>query len=327
MTKDLLTLKLYVADDGEVWYINMNGPPVATGMSCVAFLLHPLSQEFPHMRLVGFPQNMQLILALYLRDPQREAVEICGPLVCRTKAERHDPARVLYAMRQYEQARSMGGWHTFTRQDYFSFALTMHLDKMGHVDDQARYLLHKHCAWSPLSFIPHLNEDACAGLLALIVDPRWYINPVNPTRGSKLRRFLGLDFNTMLGVFDEGPPQMYHDRCKLVMNAWDGPKNLKLVERPDYFLWRIRRAAWEKEPKNYATSRHSTHAKLRMSQAFVEYLRLTWLAELGRGRHQNDSLFVPEYFFQEKYETKAFKEHMHKAQEIIHETGENPPKR
>jgi hypothetical protein len=52
---------------------------------------------------------------------------------------------------------------------------------------------------------------------------------------------------------------------------------------------------------------------LRASQLFIEYIRKLWLAALGRGRHQLEPLFVPEYFFKEKYEAQAFRKYVARA--------------
>jgi hypothetical protein len=308
MNDDLLSLKLYVDDKGEVWYLNGAGSPTASGQSVIGFLLRPLCQEMPRLRIMGLPQNMQLIMALYIQRTQTSygSVEVCGPAACKTAQARKDPCAALYAMRTYGHAASLGGWHKMRPDDYLHFALASQLHKVGRVDKVAQAIYHKHPAWMLLTFIPHLREDATIRLLNEIVDPRWFINPVNPTRGSRLRRFLGLDLKTMLGVCGEGKPQRYHARCKLVLDAWTGSHNAKMIERPDHFLWRIKRASLEKH-------NNTALGNLRASQAFVEYLRLCWLATLGRGRHQLEALFVPEYFFQERYEAKAFYDHIKKT--------------
>jgi hypothetical protein len=309
MNGDLLSLKLCVDQKDEVWYIHGSGPPVQTKLSVPGFLLQPLCQDMPRYRVAALPQNIHLILAIYLQQLQKERglIEVCGPMVCNTADERLHPVKTLYAMRQFEQPVSVGGWHLFKQDDYMCYALTSHMRKMkGVIDNHARQLLKNHPAWVPLSFVPDLDMDACARLLALIVDPRWFIDPVHPTRGSRLRSFLGLDLRTMRGVMKEGDKQRYHSRCELVLSAFKSKYDRNLVEQPEQFLWRIHRVAGEKSGK-------MSVANLRMAQAFIEYLRLCWLAALGRGRHQNEALFVPNYFFNREPETAAFYRHFRKA--------------
>lgn len=311
MTPDMLTLKVHVDDEDEVWYLNTNGPPVQLHMSVAEFLLHPLSHDMPRIRIAGFPQNFQLALALYIRRLKDEngTVELCSPMVCKTNVDRHDPSKVLYAMRQYERPTSMGGWHAMKYDDYMNLALASHLLKRGgEVDDISRRLFKNHPVRIPVTFITHLNIDACIKLLALIGDPRWFIDPIHPTRGSRLRRFLGLNLGNKNEI-----------RSALVHDAWCGEHNPKWTEKPDYFLFRVQRESMEKH-------NNAPLADLRAAQTFIEYLRLCWLAALGRGKHQREALFVPEYFFKEKYETKAFYDHFTRTL-ANEQAGQNPPKR
>jgi hypothetical protein len=122
MNADLLSLKLYVDDKNEVWYINNDGPPTATHATPLQFLLYPMSIEMPRIRIVGFHQNINLILALLVRQIQRGTgtIEVCSPSVCKTAADSKDPYKTLYAMRQFDRAGSMGGWHRILHGDYTS---------------------------------------------------------------------------------------------------------------------------------------------------------------------------------------------------------------
>jgi hypothetical protein len=305
MNGDLLSLKLHVDGKGEVWYLNGNGPPTQTGLPVAGFLLHPLCRGMPRWRIAGMPSNYQLTLSLFLRSMQEERgiVETCSPMVCKTAADRLNPSKVLYGMRQFERPKSIGGWHVFKPEEYVSYALANQLQKTnGQVDELCLKILKNHPMWVFLSFIPDVNTEACAKLLGLIVDPRWYIDPIHPARGSRLRKFLGLDLPTMLGVIDKGPKQRLHDRCALVLAACDSKYDKTLVKKPERFLWRIYGDAGERSGKTVI-------AKLRMAQAFIEYLRLCWLAALGRGPHQKEALFVPEHYFNKPEESQAFYDH------------------
>jgi hypothetical protein len=104
----------------------------------------------------------------------------------------------------------------------------------------------------------------------------------------------------MMGVVGQGPHTRYHDRCKLVAECWNGPKDLTKIEEPNYFLYRVFRST---------ALKGALFASLRASQRFVEFLRLTWLAALQDGSPQLESLFVPEYFFKTKDEAQAFHSH------------------
>lgn len=303
MDMDLLSLKLHVDDKDSVWYVVGDNPPVATGMGIIPFMLQPVLRKSTCVRLIGTLENTHLILALYGQQlhGEKALIEICSPLVCQTANELHDPKHALYAMRQYDKAVSLGGWHEVNQGDYFAYALVNHIHKVGGIDDQALRLLRSHPAWPALSFIPHLNRSACIFLLAMIVDPRWYIDPMSPGRGSKLRSYLGLNPQTMLGVLGTASRNRYYDRCKMAAEAWNGQKDLKNIEEPNYFLYRVFRSA--------GINKGPLYAGLRTTQYFIEFLRLTWLAALAPNT-QLESLFVPEYFFKSKEEAQAFRDHM-----------------
>jgi hypothetical protein len=309
MSTDLLALKVSVDAEGLIWYSIADQPPIFTRKSLVSFLLNPLSKEISKFRVMGTQGNVELILALFLRILEQEtgSVEVCSPLACKTQKEREDPIRLFLAARSINQVSSLGGWHNFNKNDYPTYALSQHLTRTkGQVDDHARRLLKTHPNWAALTFIPHINMDACCKLLALILDPRWYLTPTNPNRGSKLRSFLGLDIKTLLGVIGKGPIQRYHERCKLVFDAIQGNTSRSSINNPAFFLHRIMAVNPDKR----------VIGLLRAMQTFVEYLRLTWLAALGSGKHQNEALFVPEYFFKSKEETDAFLQHMRRTYEV-----------
>jgi hypothetical protein len=306
MQSDLLAMKLYLADDGNVWYINGDGPPTNSGKSLIPFMLHAASRH-PRLRIMGLRKHAHMILAGFHQRLQNETgcVEVCSPAICRTEQERHDPEQALFAMRTCERASSVGGWHIVGRDDYATYALVSHLHKMeDKVDDHARRLLKAHPVWPALSFIPHLNVDRCCQLLATVVDPRWFVSPFYPGRGARLRSYLGLDLKTTQGVLGLGPKTRLHERCKVVYDSWHGPHDPKLIERPDNFLLRVARAHEEKSGEAVAV--------LRASQMFVDYLRLIWLAVLGRMHGSREALFVPKYFFNGNGEAEAFSEHVRK---------------
>lgn len=307
MENDMLALKIQTDNNDNIWYLNSDNQPVPTNKPLTVFLMNKISKEMPHYRVIGTQRNVHLLLALYGRravhadevEYESGMLEVCSPAVCSTKAELEDPVRALYAMRTVARTASVGGWHIFNKDDYASYAVASHLQKGNEVDDHALRLIKAHPVWAPITFIRHLNIHALTKLVATILDPRWYIDPSNPTRGSKLRAYLGLDLHTLLGVIGDGPKQRYHERCKLVLATVAGEHDLQHIERPDYFLWRIRR-----------DKANSVTGVLRSLQTFIEFLRLSWLAMLGRGRHQNEALFVPEYFFNEHYEAEAYQQHM-----------------
>lgn len=303
MNFDLLSLKLHVDDSGIVWYGYSDQPTVCTNTPVAGFLMNGMC-EIPNVRLIGCQNNLQLILALYERRMRHDAgvIEVCSPLVCNTRKDRSNPETAILAMRSLGRSASTGGWHVFDKKDYFSYALAMQLIKVSKVDQHALELLENHVAWPALTFIPHLNKQNVAVLLAVILDPRWYVDPMYPTRGSKLRSFLGLDQKTYTNLQHEIQTDKT-DRLSLVVSAWKSKLfDLKHIDAPGNFLQRTYYELFEK--KGPVT------AILRTSQVFIDFLRLTWLRALSMDHHVTEDLFVPEYFFKTKNASEAYKSHM-----------------
>lgn len=300
---DAESLKLHVDGDGIVWYANGIGPATCSGLSPTAFLVHP-SAHAQHVRFLGTPANAQLLLAYFALRIKNGAgkVEVCSPLVCGTRRVLATPELALLAMRTCDLAPSNGGWHEFDRNDYPSYALaSMALKKTDTADDTLR-MLKIHPAWPALSFIPHLDPFVCARLLALTLDPRWYVDPAWPNRNAKFNAFLGLNKRNQefltFETTEEAPFGV--DRCQLVLDCWQnrdvGGNDLK---DPRYFLYRI-----------WAYRKATVRALLRVSQVFLAYLRYNWLAAIYMG---TNVLFVPEQFFKLKDEVHAYRAHMARA--------------
>lgn len=307
MNADFLSLKLHVANSGDVWFINRDGPPTNSGQNVIQFMFNPVLNLPFNKRLVGTKNNAHLLLALFKRrmDTNEGAIEICSPLVCRSVEEREDPRIVLYNMRQSTDAASMGGWHVFDKDDYIIYALVSHIQKVNKIDDHARRLMKNHPIWSVLSFIPYLNIDNCCRLLATIIDPRWYINKAYPNRSAKLRSYLGLTPEIMRKVLNKSTGNRYLSRCSLVVDTWYKKDDKDFVDRPEGFLWRILTKQTE--------DRGPVIGMLRASQAFIDLLRLTWTALANRRMHQQEPLFISEYFFNKKEESIAFNKHLRTA--------------
>lgn len=300
--KDLMAMKLHVDDEGNVWYSYSDEPPKNTNKSVIEFIQTKQSQ-FPLVRMVGMKQNVDLMLALYGRRLKKDSgcIELCTPAICKTNVDRGDPEKILTKMRKVDRASSVGGWHVMDRTDYPTYAIASYLNKTGLVDDNVRRLLKEHPIWPIISFIPHLDIDMSARLVAEIVDPRWYVDIKHASRGSKLRSYLGLDIPYMKNVLNGRMDSVYEKRCSIVLNTWNNDDDNSMLENPYYFLYRVM--------KGYREKGKEVIAYLRASQKFIEFVRLVWLAYLGINTKQLESLFVPEYFFKQEAETIAFKEH------------------
>ncbi len=341
VTADLEALKVHTCR-GKLWCAQGGGLPKPTHMDLPEFLDSSLLLKNPHMRLIGMPCNAKLITALYDRKTKGiiESVQVVTPMVCPTSGLRREPDAAVHYMRKIALAPSQGGFHEVLEPDYLVYAMLVLLDPRypGNVSQTIR-LMHAHPVWSRLSFIPDLDEVACAVLIASVADPRWYIDLAHPDRSAKLEAFLGLLPRTQAGVSVSGRPAgRHHRRCQNVLDCWKRPEQGASVAallhvtgtdpvakkdgvsrpcglRPGDFIWRkwaISLALEQHGPRNIANAR-MIKADLAASRRFIRFLRYVWLDSITAGEvlpEQHTALFRPTQFFKHGLEVAGYNAHV-----------------
>lgn len=322
---DEQSFKIHLDQNGKVWYVDKDGPIINSEVSWNEFRQKSLYVNVKYIRLVGAIENASIIVQLF--DQKREnntklkKLEVCSPLVCQNVADRNDPEIALLEMRRWSWPSSLGGFHEVTTYDYYQYLLSIEISKKSYkFSNYTKSLLLNHPAWKSLSFISHLDTDYTAKLLGLIIDPRWYIDFSEPDSGAKLKSYLGLTPKTQGFVSGESGHShgIHPERCRLVMKVWktrDKEPVGKDLYHPTCFLWRI----WLDHGKAY-------EADLRTSQAFVAFLRHTWLATLydSNPNISSESLFVPAYFFKLPEEIAYYNKHINNYEPNSNTTSGQP---
>lgn len=303
---DEVSIKLHTADDGSIWYASGIGAVHNSGQIADTFLMSGVMNGFGlRVRLLGTPNNAELISQLYLRRRKNEvvAVEVAGPNICESADELKDPALTLLRMRSSHVAPACGGWHLVTDRDYPTYALLARLRRTHFAfDAPAAAYLHAHPVFHAAAFIPTLSGEHLSQLLVSIIDPRWYVDRRAPDRASKLELFLGLTPKTQECVSN---PDFFirktrELRCASVLGAWKtrGFHDVD-TQDPRNFLYRI-----------YEAAGGGPRGDLRAGQALIRYLRYNWLDALERRPGVRDGLFAPELFFKTPAEVAAYRQHM-----------------
>jgi hypothetical protein len=301
-------IKLHTHTDGRIWFAGGIGPTTNSEQLLDAFLLSPVLNGIGvQVRVLGLPQNAELISSLYLRRHKNEInrVEVAGPNTLHTPDDINDPHVVIQRMRSVDLPAAAGGWHSLSLHDYPTYAIIARAQRANFVfDDAAQTYFRMHPAYKALTFIPTLNEEVAAQLLATIVDPRWYVDRKAPDRAAKLELFLGLTPQVQSCV--SAPQRLLHKsrelRCANVMRAWKTVSAEDVdLKQPANFLYRI-----------YKATGAGVKGDLRASQAFVRYVRYNWLDTLEVRRGTKDGLFAPDLFFKTPAERAAYAEHMSK---------------
>lgn len=303
---DETSIKLHTDQRGQVWYSSGIGTAQNSGQIIDTFLLSKVVTGMGlRIRVLGIPQNAELIIALYLRRNKSEiaSIEVAGPNICEAPDELHDPETVLYRMRSTSLASACGGWHLVTDADYLTYALIGRLRRTGGVFDAvtATYF-QAHPVYRALSYIPTLSAENTVEVLKMIVDPRWYVDRRAPERQGKLELYMGLTPAVQRRVSDQTkilvkPREL---RCSAVLESWKThhPGAVDLTD-PRNFLYRIHKAAGS-----------GIKGDLRASQAFLRYLRYNWLDAADKRKGAKDGLFAPELFFKTPGEREIYERYM-----------------
>lgn len=304
--RDEVAIKLHTDAQGHVWYATGINAAKNSSQIVDTFLLSSVVNGMGmRIRILGVPQNAELITSLYLRRRKNEvaSVEVAGPNICETREELADPETVMHRMRATPLTSACGGWHPLGDGDYLTYALIARLQRNNGVyDTTAAAYLNAHPVFHALTFIPTLSPQHVALVLKAIVDPRWYVDRRAPERQGKLELYMGLTPGVQKRVSDSDallhkPREM---RCAAVLDAWKNkhPGAVDLAE-PRNFLYRVHHAAGG-----------GTKGDLRASQTFLRYLRYNWLDAADKRRGAKDGLFAPELFFKTPGEQETYRQHM-----------------
>lgn len=302
---DETATKLHTGTNGVIWYSVGLNPPENSNQSLDTFLLsHHIARISTCVRVLGVPQNAELLTSLYSRKTRRELAGICvaGPNMCESMQELVDPVVTLLRMRDVYAAASCGGWHEMTESEYIVYSL-LNKQKRGAdwFDKSAATIYAAHPLYPVINFVRGINHKAAAELMGTIIDPRWYVDKRRPDNPSKLELFLGLTPRIQTSV-SAGPGSEYrgrYARCRQVLNCWKTQDAESVdFDAPENFLWRI----WR--------SHGGTKGDLRASQVFVRYLRANWIDALIQRKGVQDKFFMADRFFKASAERTAFLAHL-----------------
>lgn len=253
---------------GQVWEAVGTGLPMNTKMDVVSFCSSWQSSRLT--QLLGVDGNSELIYLLSGKRP----LWLASPLCCPTSIDRMDPVRAVYHLRRTRCSPSLGGLHLMAPHERVPYAIAS-----GHALPEL--LAATHPAWPHWLFVRGLNQTAATKLLGDIRDPRWYVDLERPNTAGRLFHWLGLTPGRQNGSASERPTG-HQARSDTVFAAWwDEAKAERLrageSPQPGDFVWK----AWLQHlAKHQVTAMAFARARLRASQALVNFLRLTWLAEI-----------------------------------------------
>lgn len=312
------TLKLYTSLDDEIWFIDGKGPPLPSGYEYTEYCKKPrMTNKKTIVRVVGCSRNSSLITTLYdlKQTGNIKDVQVCSPLVEKSNLDEYSPEKVLFNMRKWLYAPSVGGFHSVTSDDntvYKMINVSAEITDVSSVN-KLTSLLATHSTYDVFKFIPFVDLNACALLVSTIVDPRWYIDLNAPNKLHNLFNCLGIsslkntnDFEA-IGTPHSGGSKI--DKRNIVLMSWRNNLNLEKDFSSSFLI------------KTYAKVRETflpgkikpgetpfDEADLATSQKFISFLFGMWLHKIyPYPNNWREHLFIPEYFFATKEEVERYK--------------------
>lgn len=303
---DETVIKLHTDCFGSVWFGRGIEAPQSSGKPVDTFTLSAMcSARSAVFRILGVPQNAELLCTLFLRVRQREihAVEIAGPNVIADKFHELTAQQVMMRMNGIRVAPSCGGWHEMTAADYSIYALIARFSRNNYVfDPPARVHFASHPIAKLMAFIPTLSESDAAWVAATLVDPRWFVDRRKTEALKNVFFYLGLTPAVQKRVSDKTCllSKSRELRCARVLAAWKSPDTPPTeidLQNPANFLYRI-----------WASAGGGAKGDLRASQAFVDYVVSNWFAATALRGGVQDGLFAADLYFKTPTEQNAYKQ-------------------
>lgn len=309
------TLKLYTSLDDEIWYIASEGVPTPSGYEYGEFCKKPkLINKKSRVRLVGSSRNSKLVCKLFkLKDAgDISELEVCSPQVEKVNLDEYSPEKVLMNMRKWNYPSSLGGFHKVAADDFIIHSLAEAFKKDAN-DEDAVGLFEAHPVCHFLKFIPFLNKKACAHVVAMIIDPRWYVDLNAPNKLANLFEYMGLgSLKTPNDLVELANPNLNYSKLERrhgTLSAWRNDLNLEKDFKSNFLI-----RTYSKVRETFLPGKTKKgeiafdEADLATSQKFLSFIHAMWLNWLYHTPNPwNESLFVPEYFFSSKEEVDRFK--------------------
>lgn len=242
-----------------------------------------LPSEIRRVRMLGLPEHAALLLYCHRHRPDL-TIEVAGPQACPVPEELTQPRAAIHRMRQFLRSPSLGGFHTFTEHDAAIYRLVHRAQRDQGPSVRVLRAWMTHPARYDLTFLPTLDAEAAAMLLATMVDFRWYVDPQHPDRLARLNIAMGLTPRIQADVNNDHITSLRHYRCALVRRCWHDGRRPDLA-LPGNFLWRRRLSHGD-----------TVVGDLVAGRTFLAYLARTWAQELARRTmpYLREPLFNPE---------------------------------
>ena len=144
-------------------------------------------------RIMAIANNYRLITEVYssLVDKGTKSSLLVGsPLICRQRKQTADQILNCFVVLDVHDSVS-NTWHVMDSNLYNNYLLLRTYLEEG-VSDLTRTIYKHHCLKPAFDFMGIHDLEPVLATIALIVEPRWYVNIARPYRLSSFERYFGL---------------------------------------------------------------------------------------------------------------------------------------
>lgn len=289
------TLYLHTDYGGKVWCGQDSVLAINTKNTPEDFVQRTVFTSAKRVYVFHTHSNLPLLLSAYEHVCAKD--DSATPVIFTRKPHSvndYSAEMALHLLSQQDvTTRTIGSCNRFCLADYNVCRLQQALvESSFELNNEVLQLFKEHPAYRCFLMLPEYSELSAVNLLNLIVDPRWFNDPLNPHRCNRLYGFLGL---TPEGIESLSTTNK-HPVTELVAGLWSVQLKRKAINNASGCNW-LQRIYYKEK----------THDRglLKATRRLVLYLKLNWLQGLSVQGLQE---FCPERFFKNAEEIQAYRE-------------------
>ncbi len=228
-------------------------------------------------------------------------VDLCSPTLF-PDDKRDDPKWLAPTMASGPPpvAASVGGFHRAGPLDLATYRISAALQDHA-AGETIEKLFQQHPLAPALSFVTALDQMAVGMLIGYARDPRWFVDPENPSRCNRFTAFCGASPYRIGRVESRRPKMPSEWRAYYLVRAWAMADDAEAAAAvPGGFLYRLRR----EQPQKWLI------AGCKQFGSFLNYLWSDALYQAQPSAGYRDTLFLPDMVFDEPETAVAFQAHV-----------------
>lgn len=228
-------------------------------------------------RIVAVPDNYRLITEVYsslVGKGTKSRLLVGSPLICRQRKQTADQVLNCLAVLDVHDSVS-NTWHVMNSNLYNNYLLLRTYLEEG-VSDLTRTIYKHHCLKPTFDFMGVHDLEQVLATIALIVEPRWYINVARPYRLSGFERYFGLlprQFNGFWECSIASPDDDGFQRTACLTRLVHG------IDRNNFVL------------QDLETGLDGPNMTLKACRKVLSFVVRNWLSSLTRSTYFDPALF------------------------------------